>query len=165
MQKSTVILSDDGIVLSNGVECSPYGKQLCSELMLHPLGEEPQLCFPELSYICWAPSSLMGCKAQLLKFFSSLAVAFCGFFRVPLGCSSSLCCGRLGGSQCFSRKDICRFVGCGTRAVVRFTTGPTPLVGLVGFYTLWNMFVLQRQNSGNGFNLPSTEKQETDQLL
>lgn len=128
--------------------CSPGGKQCCTELMPHPPGEGPQLCFPELCFISWAPSSLMDCEAQLLKFFSSLAVPFCGFFSVPLGCSSSLCCGRLGESQCFSRKQICRFVGCGTRAVVRSTTGLTPLVGLGGFYTLWNMFVLQRQNSG-----------------
>lgn len=112
MQKSTVILSDDGMVLSDGMVCSPYGRHCCSEFMLlHPPGEGPQLCFPELCLICWAPSSLMYCKTQLLKFFSRLCVTFCGFFCVPLGCSSSLCCGRLGESQCFSRKVICRFVG------------------------------------------------------
>lgn len=135
MQRSTVTLSDDGITLSDGMVWSPYGKQCCSELMPHPPGEGPQLCFPELCFCCWAPSSLMDCEAQLLKFFSSLAVAFCSFFSVSLGCSSSVCCGRLGESQCFSRKEICRFVGCGTPAVVRFTTGLTPLVGLGGFYT------------------------------
>lgn len=153
------------VALSYGRVCSPHSKQCCSELMLHLPGEGPQLRCPELCLICWAPSSLMGCAAQLLKFFSSLAVTFCGLFCVPLGCSSPLCCGRPGESRCFSRKHICRFVGCGTRAVVRFTTGPAPLVGLGGFYTPCNMFALQRQNPGNGLNLPSREKQQTDRLL
>lgn len=165
MQKNTVILSDDGMVLSDGMVCSPYGRQCCSELMLlHPPGEGPQLCFPELSLICWAPSSLMDCKAQLLKFFSSLDVTFCGFCCVPLGCSSSVLW-QTRRKPVFSQEGYLQVCSSGTRAVGRFTTGPTPLVGLGGFYTPWNMFVLQRQSSGNGLHLPSTEKQGTDQLL